>query len=254
MLKLPSLSSKLYASVFLIFFCILLFFPFPIIAESLNFNYTSGPISYTVSGSHYNFISNFLHDSSSFYEYDKILNHKLGTSGSVLYIPQQYFGQEIKPSSFKLSDSSTAQKIIIRDDGEGNLLDQTGKIIGNIIYNQGLIIFTGENGVGGTTTFNSPNWESTVTIYETQYKCTIRSNELNYSLNPSLLTTYGSGSIIGSGSAVYKDFVTGSDFSPFVTTVGLYNDENELVATAKLSKPLLKSFAREATIRVKLDY
>ena len=44
------------------------------------------------------------------------------------------------------------------------------------------------------------------------------------------------------------------DPSVYITSVGLYNDENELVATAKLSKPLLKSFAREATIRVKLDY
>ena len=40
----------------------------------------------------------------------------------------------------------------------------------------------------------------------------------------------------------------------YITTVGLYNDENELVATAKLSKPLLKNFSREATVRVKLDY
>ena len=40
----------------------------------------------------------------------------------------------------------------------------------------------------------------------------------------------------------------------YVTTVGLYNASNELVAVAKLSKPLLKNFEREATIRVKLDY
>ena len=40
----------------------------------------------------------------------------------------------------------------------------------------------------------------------------------------------------------------------FITTVGLYNNENELLALAKLSKPLLKNFERETTIRVKLDY
>ncbi len=40
----------------------------------------------------------------------------------------------------------------------------------------------------------------------------------------------------------------------YVTTVGLYNDQNELLATAKLSKPLLKSFTREALIRVKLEF
>ena len=44
------------------------------------------------------------------------------------------------------------------------------------------------------------------------------------------------------------------DPKTFITTVGLYNDDNELVATAKLSKPLMKDFSREATERVKLDY
>ena len=40
----------------------------------------------------------------------------------------------------------------------------------------------------------------------------------------------------------------------FITQVGLYNDANELLAVAKLSKPLLKSFSREALIKVKLDF
>lgn len=57
------------------------------------------------------------------------------------------------------------------------------------------------------------------------------------------------------GSAGQLRFATMiGDPQVFVTTVGLYNDTNELVAVAKLSKPLLKNFEREATIRVKLDY
>jgi hypothetical protein len=39
-----------------------------------------------------------------------------------------------------------------------------------------------------------------------------------------------------------------------MTTVGMYNDNNELVAVAKLSKPLVKDFTKEALIRVKLDW
>ena len=39
-----------------------------------------------------------------------------------------------------------------------------------------------------------------------------------------------------------------------ITTVGLYNDNNDLLATAKLSKPLLKDFTKEALVRIKLDY
>jgi hypothetical protein len=40
----------------------------------------------------------------------------------------------------------------------------------------------------------------------------------------------------------------------YLTTVGLYNDNNDLLATAKLSKPLLKDFTKEALVRIKLDY
>jgi hypothetical protein len=40
----------------------------------------------------------------------------------------------------------------------------------------------------------------------------------------------------------------------YITTVGLYNDTNELLAVAKLSKPLKKDFTKEALVRVKLDF
>ena len=44
------------------------------------------------------------------------------------------------------------------------------------------------------------------------------------------------------------------DPKTYITTVGLYNDKQELLATAKLSKPLLKSFDRESLIKIKLDF
>ena len=47
---------------------------------------------------------------------------------------------------------------------------------------------------------------------------------------------------------------THSDFATYVTEIGLYNDNSELLAVAKLSKPLLKSYSREAIIKVKLDF
>ena len=45
-----------------------------------------------------------------------------------------------------------------------------------------------------------------------------------------------------------------NDPKVYLTTVGMYNDSNELLAVAKLSKPLLKSFSREAIVKVKLDF
>jgi hypothetical protein len=72
-----------------------------------------------------------------------------------------------------------------------------------------------------------------------------RNSEFNYSENPSFI----SGS---TGEVLYDDFINAPQ--TFITTIGLYNDSNELLAVAKLSKPLKKDFTKEALIRVKLDF
>ena len=51
----------------------------------------------------------------------------------------------------------------------------------------------------------------------------------------------------------YKNFVTGSDFSPYITAVGLYNENQELVAVGKLSLPIPKSKTTDTTIVVNID-
>jgi hypothetical protein len=72
-----------------------------------------------------------------------------------------------------------------------------------------------------------------------------RNSEFNYSENPS----YISGS---TGEVVFNYFINNPQ--TYMTTVGLYNDSNELLAVAKLSRPLNKDFTKEALIRVKLDF
>ena len=68
--------------------------------------------------------------------------------------------------------------------------------------------------------------------------------DYNYTTNPSFIT--------GSGELIYTNFINSPQTYP--TTVGLYNDNNELLAVAKMSKPLTKDFTKEALIRVKLDW
>ena len=72
-----------------------------------------------------------------------------------------------------------------------------------------------------------------------------RNAEFNYSENPSFI----SGS---TGEVIYNSFINNPQ--TYITTVGLYNDNNELLAVAKLSRPLLKDFTKEALVRVKLDF
>lgn len=71
-----------------------------------------------------------------------------------------------------------------------------------------------------------------------------RNSEFNYSTNPSILT--------GSGEIRHDILIDAPE--TYVTTVGLYNDNQDLLAVAKLSRPLLKNSTKEALIRIKLDY
>ena len=184
----------------------------------------------------------------------------------VISIPSNLFGEYLKPTTVTLTSGS----ITLQDDGLGNILYGTLKV-GDVIYEHGLIILTsngipGQNGYGYitygsgvygsedqqfinnfiTTTHLTCSFESTVTIYESQYKCTLRQNEFNFSQNLTLI----SGSL---NSGVIYDFATGSYFTPYVTTVGLYNNNHELVAVAKLSQPLPTSAVTDTTILVNLD-
>jgi len=72
-----------------------------------------------------------------------------------------------------------------------------------------------------------------------------RNSEFNYSENPSFI----SGS---TGEVIYDNFINAPQV--YLTTIGMYNDSNELVAVAKMSRPLLKDFTKEALVRVKLDF
>jgi hypothetical protein len=93
---------------------------------------------------------------------------------------------------------------------------------------------------GGNFTANSQETISSDFIF-----VRARNAEFNYSENPSFI----SGS---TGEVVYNSFINNPQTFP--TTIGLYNDNNELLAVAKLSRPLLKDFTKEALVRVKLDF
>jgi hypothetical protein len=82
-------------------------------------------------------------------------------------------------------------------------------------------------------------------VKSTHYFVRVKNGEYNFSNNPTFVT--GS-----NGDINQPTFI--KDPKTYVTTVGLYNDRQEMLAVAKLSKPLLKSFTREALIKVKLDF
>jgi hypothetical protein len=72
----------------------------------------------------------------------------------------------------------------------------------------------------------------------------VRNTDFNYTTNPSMIS--------GSGEFVHSSLINNPQ--TYITTIGLYNDANELLSVAKLSKPLVKDFTKELLVRVKLDY
>jgi hypothetical protein len=197
----------------------------------------------------------------------------------LLSIPSRLFGDYIQPNSF----IATSVSGTIYDDGEGNILLLSGSnppIVGNIFYGHGMVTLTGTPtlpntssntlgygyGVYGTTSYGdfadsglsnktliqsfitssnvTMSFSSSLTIYENQYKCTIRENEFNYTLNPTLQTD-SSGSL--------QSYTTSSQWAPYVTTVGLYDEAQNLLAIGKLSQPLPTSATTDTTILINID-
>tara|TARA_R110001606_G_scaffold1871_2_gene7139 strand:+ start:1608 stop:2702 length:1095 start_codon:yes stop_codon:yes gene_type:complete len=106
------------------------------------------------------------------------------------------------------------------------------------------------------------SFSSSYTLYETQYKATISENEFNYTLNPSSITgsqiptVFPSSSINWENTAssgVRLSTITGSYFSPYITTVGLYDEDFQLLAIGKLAKPIQSSQTTDTTILVNID-
>jgi len=96
--------------------------------------------------------------------------------------------------------------------------------------------------ISGSTGFTLNSQETIVSDY---IFIRPRSSEFNYSENPSFI----SGS---TGEVLYPQFINNPQV--YITTIGLYNDTNQLLAVAKLSRPLAKDFTKEALVRVKLDF
>jgi hypothetical protein len=137
---------------------------------------------------------------------------------------------------------------------DGKMLDQKlGFATNTSSSSEGNNHFVLYHSISGSALFTDPTTSdpygfiarNSEKITSTHYFVRIKNAEYNFSNNPSYVT----GSV---GQVAQSTFI--GDPKTYITTVGLYNDSQELLAVAKLSKPLLKSFQREALIRVKLDF
>jgi hypothetical protein len=182
----------------------------------------------------------------------KIPQHlnKFHSSGSIISIPQKYFGEEIKRGSFTLIDDSSSSTITIKDDSYGNLyataatitqsnasISSSDNYIGNIFYRNGIINITETGsytpGVGYTdvSTGNyTLTFDSTQTIWVKEYTMIIEPNEFNITNNPTAISLISGSAHEGSTKITHSPFLksklTGSNWSPYMNTIGLYMDDD----------------------------
>ena len=177
-------------------------------------------------------------------------------------------------SAFKSSSFNRAQ---------GVQSNGSGSEIGNVFYEHGQLVITdtGSYSNAGTDTGHTLNYKATTTLYEHEYVVDCQPNEFNLSTNIS--TTFErSGSIsaaigtvsmsrffppgdqptgMGTGSlkpfynaaSKVEAFVTHSEFKPYISTIGLYNDNNQLMAIGKLSKALKLNKDATTSIVIRFD-
>jgi hypothetical protein len=177
----------------------------------------------------------------------------------IVSIPRSIYGQQIARNSFSMSgstvDGMTVRDWEIIDDGNGNLIEvNTGTVInqrvGNLFYAQGMAVITSQAPEFGSSMFDGAyntqlDLTAQLTIYQNEVRCLVNENDFNYTLNPSAIQSGSNGD--------YINAITGSDFDPYSTTVGLYNDVNELLVVGKLSRPYRMPPNTDMTFIVRWD-
>ena len=193
----------------------------------------------------------------------------LGDSAVVISVPQEYFGERIKPGTVHVEDVTAGFTLV--DDEKGNLynsaesasfaLSGNGYHRGNVFYEHGIAVITSLSGSLSDPNYPSPpnyqsfgtgsnqyfvKFKSTEKLYELEAVCTAKEGEFNLTMNPSarvgrsLLTSEPLG------------FVTSSEFSTYPTTIGLYNNDGYLVAVGKVAQPIRNDSELALTIVTRL--
>ena len=124
---------------------------------------------------------------------------------------------------------------------EGKLTETSYGELQKLGLDRQVVYYSGSMAVTGSGGFIVDSEEKITSQY---YFARAKNFEYNYTTNPSFTDN--------TGNLTYSSMINNP--VTYITTVGLYNDSNDLVAVAKLSQPVTKDFTKEALIRVKLDY
>lgn len=123
--------------------------------------------------------------------------------------------------------------------------------IGDIFYEQGIAVINNNKYVSTlfsqSTDTDILTYKSSLLLYDNNVRCTVMENEFNDSYNPSLRIEKDANSVF------LQPFATSSNFTPYITTIGLYNEQQELLAVGKVSFPVRSSPGTDLTFVISYD-
>lgn len=199
-------------------------------------NFESGSVQ---SGSYENYLQSSLAQFSS---------RSLAESITLLSIPRSLYGVGIQPGTFSLQSGS----LEIGDNSEGELYTGSTKV-GDIIYPHGMIILSGSSPSTININQTTASFNSRQPIHTLNVHCRVLDSEMTHTSNPSAMVSQSLDGLVTRSGGTYINNITGSAFQPYVTTIGLYNDSNDLLAVAKLARPTPKSQHTDMTFVIRLD-
>jgi len=228
-------------------------------------------------------VNHLFYTNGLFYSGSRLVSYSLTplqNQSYVISIGQLFYGDRIKPASFELS--LDALSTVLKDDGYGNLYvsqSGTGSYVGNIFYSQGIAVVKEDSGsaiasvgssgikiVNGTEIY--VDYNSDVKLNKHQINIKIPPSEFNFSMlnrsmrqyyvpTASVAQTFINKNIPSKNNtnvswSLYS-LMSADVIKPYITEIGLYNSQYELLAIAKLSTPIQRSSDIEQIFIVRFD-
>lgn len=230
-----------------------------------NVNADTGTREYVL----YRSIKHLFYDTSLILSASNVPDHSF-----VVSIGQNFYGDRIKPGTFEIWNNSLEN--VISDNSQG-VLHVNGVPVGHIFYDKGIAVVRHNTGsavlsitTSGLQLVNGDtirlDYDSDTEFEQHEVNVRIKPHEFNFSpFNPTIKYIYSStGSITGSfdelnipqtasNAWTIRSLMGSEVIKPYITTIGLYNEQYELLAVAKLANPIQRTFSTEQIFIIRFD-
>lgn len=195
----------------------------------------------------------------------------------VLKISSRFFGKRIRPGTFKIRNIAQENPITAKDDEYGNLIsEKTNEQIGNVFYQNGVAVLTkppevvfdlneedfpddfpfsdAQNLYTAYPDYEKNSFDLLFQQFELEFDSTVQNfeNQISAKIDPDQFGAMTNPTAREDERTAIEPLQDG-DFQPYVTSIGFYNDDGELTAVGKLSRPVKLPESTPMTILGRFD-